>query len=141
PSPTRKNSCRCCSSFSNHGRKPVFEARAAALAGLPTQHTRPGTQAAIALLPTARVMPLTTLSPSAILPWRRAPMTIYVSNMNANIAFHALITTHNITHVRITNTRLGRSHEIPVAGLDRIAGTDILEYTPDLLSEIEIDEA
>ena len=65
----------------------------------------------------------------------------YASNMNANIAFHALITTHNMTHVRITNTRSGRSREIPVAGLDRIAGTDIPEYTLDLLSEIEIDEA
>jgi hypothetical protein len=68
-------------------------------------------------------------------------MTIYISNMNANIAFHALITTHNITHVRLTNTRSGRSREIPMAGLGRIAGTDIPEYTPDLLSESEIDEA
>jgi len=48
-------------------------------------------------------------------------MTTYTSNMNANIAFHALITTHNITHVRITNTRSDRSREIPVAGLDRRA--------------------
>lgn len=74
--------------------------------------------------------------------WRDAlQLTTYASNMNANIAFHALITTHTITHVRITNTRSGRSREIPVAGLDRIAGTDIPEYTLDLLSEIEIDEA